>query len=60
MSSDPIPDDENPDDEGAIGVRTDFDPEEPIGEAVSEVIRKPVRIWLTSFAGSDSVIGSSQ
>jgi hypothetical protein len=54
MSSDPIPDDENPDDEGAIGVRTDFDPEEPIGEAVSEVIRKPVRIWLTSSAGSDS------
>jgi hypothetical protein len=45
MSSEPISDDENPkiDDEGAIGLRTEFDPEEPIGEAVSEVIRKPTR-----------------
>jgi hypothetical protein len=35
------------DDEGAIGVRTDFDPEEPIGEVddetLSEVVRRPTR-----------------
>jgi hypothetical protein len=35
------------DDEGAIGGRTDFDPEEPIGEVddetLSEVVRRPTR-----------------
>ena len=35
------------DDKGAIGVRTDFDPEEPIGEVddetLSEVVRRPTR-----------------
>jgi hypothetical protein len=59
MSSDPIPDDENPDDEGAIGVRTDFDPEEPIGEAVSEVIRKPTRTAGDLSQVADSSYGIS-
>jgi hypothetical protein len=40
-------DEQRDDDEGAIGVRTDFDPEEPIGEAddeaVFEVVLKPTR-----------------
>jgi hypothetical protein len=49
MSSTPTTDDEHQevDDEGAIGVRTDFDPEEPIGEVddetLSEIVRRPTR-----------------
>jgi hypothetical protein len=48
MSSTPTSDEfPEADDEGAIGVRTDFDPEEPIGEiddeTLSEVVRRPTR-----------------
>jgi hypothetical protein len=54
--------DEQPevDDEGAIGVRTDFDPDEPIGEAddeaVSAVVRKPNRTAgdLSEAAGTSA------